>query len=400
MTATERDVTKQVAVDQGSADQGATERDAAPHIPDAINIDGQDWIVRRAWPAGDGRIAWEAVHSDHGIRAGYLDEHGVRFLDADRDPKLPGLAGLLEDGGRLVSHRPGRRAVVRLTDGSFAKCVRPGRTAAILAGQHRAQAFTVGFALPEVLAADDSTVVLSRLPGVELHDPTAISEDWARAWSECLGAWVRAGSGEQGCGDTGYREPATEVGFGGAETLVHTAASEVRVLAQWRERAADLLGSLRLRVDALISEVSSELADQAPGAAGERGPDLRPIHRDLHDKQLLWDPVAGPGLLDVDTACHGERELDLGNLAAHARWRCAQGIWTESEADVVLDAIGTAASASGSDSVRIRVYERAALLRLICVYAFRPRWSDRIGALLDAVETSRSEAVGREASTG
>ncbi|WP_166821772.1 phosphotransferase [Brevibacterium limosum] len=369
-----------------------------PTIPDTVDIDGQDWTIRRAWPAGDGRIAWEATRPGNGLRVGYLDEHGVRVFAADRDPKLPGLAELLDDGGRLVSHRPGKRAVVRLSDGSFAKCVRSGRTAAILAGQRRAQAFAVGFALPEVLAADDSTVVLSRLPGVELHDPARLGEDWKRAWSECLEAWARAGSSGQSC-DAAHAETATGAGFRGSETPVHTAGSEMRVLAEWRERAADLLGSLRRRVDGLIAEVSTELIDQAPETVEGRESGWGPIHRDLHDKQLMWDPVAGPGLLDVDTVCLGERELDLGNLAAHARWRCAQGIWTDSEAEVVLEAIRATASASGSDTARVRIYERAALLRLVCVYAFRPRWSDRTGILLDAVESIPFEAVGRQAST-
>lgn len=376
----------------------ARNEDIALGIPAAITIDGLDWQVRRAWPAGPGRIAWEAEHSNRGIRVGYLDESGVKVLDADRDPKLPGLAGLLEQGGRLISHRSGKRAVVRLSDGSFAKCVRSGRTAAILAGQRRAQAFAVGFALPEVLAADDSTVVLSRLPGVELHDPARLGEDWKRAWSECLEAWARAGSGDQSC-DAAHAETATGAGFRGTETPVHTAGSEMRVLAEWRERAADLLGSLRRRVDGLIAEVSTELIDQVPETVEGRESGWGPIHRDLHDKQLMWDPVAGPGLLDVDTVCLGERELDLGNLAAHARWRCAQGIWTDSEAEVVLEAIRATASASGSDTARVRIYERAALLRLVCVYAFRPRWSDRTGILLDAVESNPSEAVGRQAST-
>ncbi|WP_025777604.1 phosphotransferase [Brevibacterium sp. VCM10] len=404
MTVPEQVVTKPIAAKQVATKQTVTEQSAmkwgaALHIPDAVTIDGQEWSVRRAWPAGDSRIAWEASLPGQGIRVGYLDEHGVRVLDADRDPKLPGLARLLADGGRLVSHRPGKRAVVRLPDGSFAKCVRSGRAAAILAGQRRAQAFAVGFALPEVLAADDSTAVLSRLSGVELHDPARLGEDWKRAWSECLEAWARAGSSGRS-GEAGHAGAATGGGSTGVEVPAHSAASEVQVLTEWQERAANLLGPSRHRVDVLVSDVSAELIDQAPETAEGSEPDWGPIHRDLHDKQLMWDPVLGPGLLDVDTACRGERELDLGNLAAHARWRCAQGLWTESEAEVVLDAICTAASASGSDTARIRTYERAALLRLACVYAFRPRWSDRTGILLDAVESNRSEAVRRRASTG
>ncbi|WP_222127628.1 hypothetical protein, partial [Brevibacterium casei] len=77
-----------------------------------------------------GRIAFEAI-VDRGLRAGYLDGVStprvpeVTMLPAGADPELPGLARLLREGAaRLVSHRPGRRAVVALGDGTFAKCVR------------------------------------------------------------------------------------------------------------------------------------------------------------------------------------------------------------------------------------------------------------------------------------
>ena len=96
---------------------------------------------------------------------------------------------------------------------------------------------------------------------------------------------------------------------------------------------------------------------------------------------------AGPGLLDVDTACLGERALDLGNLRAHARWRTEQGLWTPAEAAAVINEIARVASVAGIEPGRVSVFERATLIRLACVYAFRPRWSDRIGWLL---ETARS----------
>ena len=347
-------------------------------VPDTVSVEGADWEVRRAWPASRNRIAFEAAKDGGGIRAGYLGDNGVELLAPGRDPKLPGLERLLahDRAVQLISHRPGKRAVVRLPDGCFAKCVRPGRAGAIIAGQRRAGAFAAGFELPEVLVADDSTVTLSRLPGVELHDPARLGENWQRAWTECLESWTLAGK------EAPHRND--------SDSPVHTAASELHVLNDWRERAAGLLGSLRHRLDALIAEVSDELihrATEATEAVPGREPGWGPIHRDLHDKQLMWDPVAGPGMLDVDTACRGERELDLGNLAAHARWRCAQGIWTEADAEVVLDAIGTATSASGSVPARVRTYERSALLRLVCVYAFRPRYSDHIGVLLDAAHS-------------
>ena len=364
---------------------------AGGQIPSTVRIEGAEARVRRAWPAKKGRIAFEAI-VDGGLRAGYLDGvsppgvHQVTMLPAGHDPELPGLARLLREGAaRVVSHRPGRRAVVALADGTFAKCVRAGRAAAILAGQDRAAAFAAGFTLPTVLDSDDSTVRLSRVPGLDLHDPAGLGEDWARAWTACLDAWVRAGSAPDG-------------GSFAPDAPEHTAADEARVLEDWRDRADDHLGALTAGLDPLLAAVTGELranagtvstsaGDHVSSVFGGRRPGTwGPLHRDLHDKQLMWDAEAGPGLLDVDTACAGERELDLGNLRAHARWRREQGIWTQHQTDVVLTAIADAALAGGCDLARVRLYERSALLRLVCVYAFRPQWSGRTGALLDAAD--------------
>lgn len=391
---------------------GSARPGSAP-IPATIRIDGTDADIRRAWPAKKGRIAVEAMTAD-GIRAGFLDpmprdtphastratqyagtgetplgdtgklSHGdarepspagtrptapptaaVTLLPTNADPDLPGLARLLDGptarGNRLVSHRPGRRAVVALADGTFAKCVRRGKAAAILAGQDRALAFAAGFTLPRVLDADDATVLLSRVPGVELHDPRALGVNWERAWTDCLGAWDRTDA--QALPDS---------------MPTHTADDEAGVLEDWRNRSDGLLGGLAVRLDALLDEVTMQLR------ASARPLRWGPVHRDLHDKQLMWDEAAGPGLLDVDTACRGERELDLGNLSAHATWRRAQGIWSPAEAEAVTCAIAGVTSAGGYDRSRLRLYERATLLRLVCVYAFRPRWAARTGALLDA----------------
>lgn len=377
-------------------------------VPETICIDGEHMRVRRAWPAGRGRIAVEVVTAEGGIRAGFLGAGGVEVLEAGRDPKLPGLERLLagerhrpqprliSSQPRLISHRPGKRAVIRLTDGTFAKCVRRGRTDAIIAGQTRAEAFSTGFILPHVIRVDESTVVLSRVPGVELHDPSGLGENWQRAWAQALDAWTLAGSGPEA-----------------ASVPVHSPDAEVRVLEDWRDRAAGLLaradvsGSTLLdAVDALIPEIRGELLDSgAPSDRGERSAasdgdrstasagereaatvtarNWGPIHRDLHDKQIMWDPVAGPGLLDVDTACRGERELDLGNLSAHAHWRTHQGIWSKSHAEAVLREISRVTSAAGLEPARVRAYERATLVRLACVYAFRPRWVGSVGRLLE-----------------
>ncbi|WP_169253293.1 phosphotransferase [Brevibacterium sp. 'Marine'] len=377
MTVPKQGATKQIVTEQSAPKWGA-----ALHIPDAVTIGGQDWNVRRAWPAGDSRIAWEASLPGQGIRVGYLDEHGVRVLDAGRDPKLPGLARLLADGGRLVSHRPGKRAVVRLPDGSFAKCVRDGKASDVIAGQRRAIGFLPGFALPQVLSSDSSTVVLSVVPGVELHDPARLGAEWSRAWAESLDAWAQAEAHPTSTVAAAAPEMPTAMPF-------HGAADEVEVLRTWRERARPLLETARsvrgetllADVDELITEVTISLDD---GTASARDGSIGLIHRDLHDKQIMWDPISGPGLLDVDTASRGERALDLGNLRAHARWRTEQGLWTPAEAAVVIDEIALVVPASGIDPARVSVYERATLIRLACVYAFRPAWIDRIGWLIEA----------------
>ena len=368
-------------------------------IPEVVTVDGEEWPVRRAWPASRDRIAIEAEKNSV-IRAGFLSTGRVEMFDAGKDPKLPGLERLLatgetsvasgnsgaggasgagSTGNRLISHRPGKRAVIRLADGNFAKCVRPSRAADIVAGQDRAEAFRNGFALPNVLTADDSTVVLSALPGVELHDPSRLGADWARAWGEALDGWALAADSSA---YTPTATPSTDAASAALPSLpTHSADSEARVLDEWRTRAHHFLGPRAAEMDSLITEVRGDLLyDDA--ASGERN--WGPIHRDLHDKQIMWDPVAGPGLLDVDTACLGERELDLGNLRAHARWRTHQGIWTDADAEVVLGEISRATSASGLDSRRVSAYERSTLLRLVCVYAFRPKWNDRTGWLLDA----------------
>lgn len=353
-------------------------------VPETIWVEGRAAHVRRAWPASRNRIALEAVTAEGEIRAGFLGEAGVTMLAPWEDPKLPGIARLLtgeEDSGgsRLISHRPGKRAVIRLPDGTFAKCVRRGRANAIITGQTRAEGFRAGFTLPHVISADDSTVVLGRVPGVELHDPSGLGHDWRRAWAQALDAWALAGSAPDS-----------------VTMPLHSPESEVHVLEDWRDRAAGLLtrgGAFRSTlldsVDSLIPEIREELVGGRPTSAGERGTvsvtarNWGPIHRDLHDKQIMWDPVAGPGLLDVDTACRGERELDLGNLSAHAHWRVLQGMWTGSHAEAVLREIARVTSAVGLEPARVRAYERATIVRLICVYAFRPRWIGCVDGLLE-----------------
>ena len=172
--------TKQIMAKQGAIEQSAAKRTATLHIPDSVTIDGQDWTVRRAWPAGDGRIAWEAMLPDYGIRVGYLDDHGVKVLDADRDPKLPGLAGVLAEGGRLAPPT-GQRAVVdcqTAASRNSSATERPRRPRGTAPGGW----IPSGFALPQVRGRIPRQSCSVWCPG-RLHEPAGLT-GWSRAWTE------------------------------------------------------------------------------------------------------------------------------------------------------------------------------------------------------------------------
>jgi len=339
------------------------------------------WRVRRAWPA-DRRgvpVELEAEPAPDGttgtgtVRAGWWRPDGVTVLPPGRDRRLPSLERVR---GEVVSHRPGKRAVVRTADGHHVKVVRVGRAAEILAGIARAGALATTFRMPAVAAADDATVRFATLPGRSLHDAGAAGSDltndeWQQAWRQVLAAHTAAA--------TAPPPPVPSP----PSLVVHDATAEAAVLRRWADHwtgpdAPDWATELGWAVD----RVTDELLTGRPGP-------LRVIHRDLHDKQLLWDPADGPGLLDVDTACLGEAALDLGNLRAHARWRRRQGVWTADRAATVLDAVDRTAAAT--DVVeRTAAHERATLLRIACVHAFRPADRPHVGALVaDAVRPLR-----------
>ena len=156
---------------------------------------------------------------------------------------------------------------------------------------------------------------------------------------------------------------------------VHGPDEEAAVLEDWLERTAVWTGAQPGFVRA-VEKVGQTL--RGLPAVGNV-----PTHRDLHDKQLLWDPELGAGLLDVDTACLGDPALDLGNLRAHALWRERQGVWSASRADVVRRTVDELSLAEGLPAPRVGAYEYATLLRLRCVYALRPRYA-RAAAELEA----------------
>lgn len=333
-------------------------------VPRDVEADGVLWTVERAWP-DRGSVALEV--SRPGVthrRAGHVTARGeVRLLPAGEDPRLPALERESR-GGAVVSHRPGRRAVVRSASGErFSKVVRPGRGGALSAAARAAEVLAGHVALPRVVESDEERLVLSALPGRSLLSlADAPADQWQAAWR----AWAEAWAGVAAV------EPWTA-------PVVHDAAAEVQVLADWRQKASAVLDDAHLALlDVAVADVSARLRSGRPAPAV-------PCHRDLHDQQVLWHPDHGIGLLDVDTLAAGEAELDLGNLRAHVALRRRQGLTSTEQAAVALEQVDSVAERRRIDPRRLRTYEDAATARLVCVYAFRPRWRDVALDLLDSL---------------
>ncbi|AXH96341.1 hypothetical protein [Ornithinimicrobium avium] len=330
----------------------------APRAVPASVTDGGDVVtVARAWPGREDLVTVEGRDQHGRLRAGALDGTGaVRLLPYGTDGKLPALEPLVaaEAGGEaaeLVVHRAGRRAVVRHA-GGYTKVVRPGR-AAVLAAASRTGgllAAAAGLGAPQVLHEDRSTVTCDVLPGRPVH---ALSEE--PSWDAVWGGWAAAWSRLQ------------DLGAGAAEGLApHTDEDEAEVLRTWARRAGDagvLPGIWQERVE----EVARRLEGQGTPVR------LAPTHRDLHDKQLLWDGST-LGVLDLDTACLAAPEVDPANLAVHADLRRAQGLWAAGAAATVARTARDVALAGGAAPERLAAAELATVVRLACVYAFRPAW--------------------------
>lgn len=364
-------------------------------VPARVVHEGRALTVRRAW-ADDGRglpleLTDDAPGTDGApLRAARLDAATgqVTVHEAGTDPRLPGLARVLAEhsGAVVVSHRPGKRAVVRTRedDGTtrYVKIVRPGRARRLLEAIDRAEDFTGPFRTAQVLAADEDTVTFAALPGRLLHDGLPVADGtWRRAWRETLDAWTAAVEGSRrrlrdgadgsvGATDaTGARGP-----------VVHGPAAESEVLADWCERAAavDPAGApARARAVAAARRDLARLGEPTEPAL---------IHRDLHDKQILWQPDAPPGLLDVDTATLGDPALDIANLRAHATWRELQGLWSAEQAAVVREEIDRTALRLDILPDALAAYESGTTARLACVYAFRPRWRTAARTLAATLE--------------
>ncbi|MDO4784986.1 MAG: phosphotransferase [Propionibacteriaceae bacterium] len=298
--------------------------------------------VRRAWPGKNGTLTFELRDESGRLRAGLVDSAGEVHLSGYAvDSKLPDLSPELP--GELVVHRLNRRAVLLGADRAVKLVRRDRAQAAAEASRKFGQLCSAsGLSAAEVLSHTSTRIDFSLLPGRTLHD---LGEAGLGGWQRLVETWPVLVSQQ-------------------ADLPEHTWQSETAVLWRWFDWAAEFGALPDLdRMRALTTRVCQMLAGTVRRSVV--------VHRDLHDKQLLWDGER-LGLLDLDTAALGEPELDLANLWIHVELRLMQGVFDTAVADRVLGLLDDLKGRLGVREERFSAYRHSTRLRLAYVYAFRP----------------------------
>lgn len=290
------------------------------------------------------------------------------------DRRLPGLVELVgRPGASLICHRPERRGVVRHLDIDgpaegrtspaegqivYSKVVRASRLSGVVAAIR--EAATTGLSVPIItdVDAERCSVTTAQLPGRTLHEILA-DPATPRAGLLLLAGHVGAMLTQL------HACPPSD----GAQ--VHDAAADVRITERWLGHAA-AYGLL----DATVLRRLPALLVRARGLLAQHSMPLGRLHRDMHDKQVLYaeglcGEKRGLSLIDFDTSAVGEPALDLANLMVHLRLRAAQGLLdpviAEECAEAVLEGYGPTIELRE----RLIGYELLTQLRLVGVYAFR-----------------------------
>jgi aminoglycoside phosphotransferase (APT) family kinase protein len=346
--------------------------------------------LRRAWPRPDGRLLLEYLDESGrivGAQAG-LDRDAIAAEQrlaahaglpvprvtaaghrgaaassrlpsillhaAGADGRLPALHPLLaRPQARLLAHRATRRAVVALDGTAYVKAVRPSRAGAVAAATTAAAGLAAGaFSVPAVLGADTTagTVSYSPLLGRRLTD--LLSTPGGADAMAALGAALRA---------LHAASPPPGV-------ALHDVARELDVIARATAAVAPYAPALAVRARRAAAAIERRLTRLAPVVPV-------PVHRDLHDKQVLVDPGGGLGLLDFDTLALGDPALDLGNLLAHLELRALQARCSTADSKRLAAALLDGYRADRGVIARAASYADATRVRLACVYAFRPAWA-------------------------
>jgi aminoglycoside phosphotransferase (APT) family kinase protein len=194
----------------------------------------------------------------------------------------------------VVSYRPGRRAVLRASQGPAAvylKVMQPHRSGEIVERHQRLLA--AGVPVPEVIAHHQGLVVLAELPGRPLAR-AVIDEGVTSCRAEDLVALLDRLPASM------YPLPLRPPWTDSVEFYAGIVASAVP--------------SLGPRLDALVREIREGLTSL------EQRIDMRPhdvVHGDFYEAQVFVHEGKVVGLLDIDTVGPGRRADDLACLLAH-----------------------------------------------------------------------------------
>lgn len=354
-------------------------------------LSGGAWRVRRCWPQLSSteplkvtRITVEAtpIHGERSHRyAAQLcfepaqpeETLWLRLNPYGYDAALPTLVEHLQralqdyPGAAVVAHRWGKRAVIRSAQG-FIKVVRPGSAAALVQRQACAERY---YGEHAVLAAllrqeDDGAVITAPLVGRTLAE---LGNDPSLGDAELAGHWQAFGNMMRRC----CRDLSAD--WGGLPQ--HGLEAEQRIVDDWLMRmmlSEQVSSNCALELHQRSRQLCSRLA--ARGAAP-----LSLLHRDLHDKQVLFTPQ-GPALLDFDTLALGDAALDLGNVLAHLRLRACQHAWRNKPEPAhsfnrfrqARRALLNGWAPDDAMMARAELFAELSWIRLLGVYLWRPAW--------------------------
>jgi Ser/Thr protein kinase RdoA (MazF antagonist) len=349
--------------------------------------------LRRAWPREVSRLGLQYVDAAGRVVPGqwHMDPEQTRtlFKKLDRstkravlvgtgeslvvlqpdgvDCKLPALDALLErSGATLITHRPGRRAVVQFEEDGrvhYAKALRPSRVGRVLrANRFVAEMEHRAFEIAAIDRADEQTglVMMRELDGENLHDLVRTNTTGFVA----------------GCRAAGQALQSLHVAA--PDWLAtHDASAEIDMLQDRVKGIEYFVPEARAAVARVCQGVFESLREGA-------GP-TRVVHRDFYDKQVVIDQMGQPGLLDFDTLGAGEAALDVANMLGHLELRVLQGNCTQETAAEAARAFLDGYSPSEEVMARVQAYLDATRLRLAMLYAYWPKWAGLTPRLLETI---------------
>lgn len=347
--------------------------------PSAAWIAGRRWRTVRAWPRGSGHLHLELRHGDELAAGQWFAEPGAAMRAAARipgsvsagdvvlqpdgaDARLPVRDVLARPGAELVSHRPGRRAVVRVTGSSaveYVKVVRRSRAADYAERAARAERLLGDAAVvPRLLDSRRGVMRWADVGGRTLHDlgqqPSWDGRRAHEAWQLVGRALARlhaspvgdvAGRSGAALGGSGADAPdagehgtdvsssavsSTDVSSSAVSTAVpidvhtdvHTVADELAAIDSWLDPAVEL----RLLDASLAARVRADVASRLLAGVGGQCIDAGSQRVDVGGQRVdveagLPDETPTPALLRTATATQtaGRRRAPASGWPAGAR---------------------------------------------------------------------------------